>query len=288
LAAKLKYEVSDNLILRRTPFDIDLEIMSPSRKMLCAPIYRKPQEMREAILQKLESLKNLQSVPWINPSTIFLNKEGLFLLEAVDEGSLTFRVQKKLLAMANLFHSPGSDTSERQRRLHYARRRLLISLVAHAWLWERPKLWDGQGNPVASQNKIVLAPEDILKFLRDTRVHREGCPCEDIRGFLETVREIPLVKDTSKWNVMGVTACLWWDKLHDLKGGIWCSCCIGSSLRSGMPGTIGLTQDSPPPYHEAELPPYNQNCPVKGQGKEGSKGEMVGTLKRINAKESML
>ncbi|KAH7231145.1 hypothetical protein BKA59DRAFT_461431 [Fusarium tricinctum] len=249
--------------------------MSLLRKMLCAPIYREPQEMREAILQKLESLKNLQSVPWINPSTIFLNKKGLFLLKATDEGSLKFRVQRRILNMVNLFHTSGFDTSERQRRLHYARRKLLISLVAHAWLWERPEVWDNQGNPVASQNRKVLAPEDILKFLRDTRVHREGCPCEDIRGFLKTVREVPLLEDTSKWNVMGVTACLWWDKLHDLEGGIWCSCCIGPGLKSGMTGAIDLARERPPPYQEAYLPPYYQVCPVKGREKEESKSEMV-------------
>jgi hypothetical protein len=231
--------------------------------------------MREAVLQKLEALKNLQSVPWINPSTIFLNREGLFLLKATDEGSLKFRVQKKFLSMVNLFHSSGFDTSERQQRLHYARRKLLISLVAHAWLWGRPEVWDSQGNPVASQNRGVLAPEDILRFLRDIRVHREACPCEDIRGFLETVREVPLLEDTSKWNVMGITACLWWDKLHDSEEGTWCSCCIGPGLKSEMTGAIDLARESLPPYHEACLPPYYQVCPVERREKEESKSEMV-------------
>lgn len=220
--------------------------------------------MKEAILQKLESLRNLQSVPRINPSTIFLDNEGLFLLKATDKGSLKFRMQKKVLSMVNLFHKSGLNTSEREQRLHHARRRLLISLVAHAWLWGRPQVWENQGNLVASQNRKVLAPEDILKFLRDIRVHREGCGCEDIRAFLETVREVPLLEDTSKWNIMGVTACLWWDKLHDSKGGLWCSCCIGPGLKFGMTGAIDLARESLPPYQEVFLPPYHQVCPVKG------------------------
>jgi hypothetical protein len=92
-----------------------------------------------------------------------------------------------------------------------------------------------------------------------------------MRGFLETVREVPLLDDTSKWNVMGVTACLWWDKLHDLKGGIWCSCCIDP----GLIGAIDLAREPLPPYQEAYLPPYYQVCPVERREKEESKSEMA-------------
>ena len=249
-------------------------MMSLPPKVLCAPIYRKPHEMREAVLEKLKSLKNLQSVPWINPSTIFLSKEGLFLLKATDEASLKFRVQEKFLSIVNLFHSRG-NISQRERRLHYAQRRLLISLVAHAWLWGRPKIWDSQGSPVAPQNRTVLAPEDILRFLRDTRIHTEDCPCKDIQGFLETVREVPLLEDTSKWNIIGVTACLWWDRLHDSEEGTWCSCCISPELRSGMTGAINLPRESLPPYQEVYLPAYLEVCPVKRREKEDSKSEIA-------------
>ncbi|KAH7200909.1 hypothetical protein QL093DRAFT_2087958 [Fusarium oxysporum] len=235
-------------------------MLSLPRKMLCAPIYREPDEMKEALLNKMKLLQSLQPVPWISPSTIFLKRDGLFLLKANNEGSLKVRIQKKLISMVNFFHS-SIDASERQQRLHYARRRLLISVLAHAWLWGRPNVLDSQGNPIAFQDRMVLAPEDILRFLRDTRSHREGCPCEDLQGFLKTVREVPLPEDTSKWCAMGVTACLWWDKLHDSVEDIWCSCrATGGSL---------------PPYQEAYLPSYNQACSVGRQEKEGRKNEKV-------------
>ncbi|QKD50463.1 uncharacterized protein FOBCDRAFT_125967 [Fusarium oxysporum Fo47] len=240
------------------------------KKTLCVPIYRQPHEVKEAAKKKLESLTNLSSVPWINPSTIFFNNEGLFSLKATNNSFLKVHVQQKLLSVVNLFHSPECTTSEREQRLHYARRRLLISIMAHAWLWGRPKVLDSQGNPVALQDIKVLAPERILAFLRDTRIHREGCPCEDIQGFLETVQEVPLPKDKSRWNMMAFTACLWWDNLHDLEDGMWCSCRIGPG-RQSMTNAIDLARESLPPYHEAYLPPYYQVCPVERQDKEDSK-----------------
>jgi hypothetical protein len=240
-------------------------MLSLPTKMLCTPIYHEPHEIREAVIKQLELLKNLQPVPWISPSTIFLNRDGNFSLKLIDERSLKARMQKKFLSIVNLFHF--LNTSERQQRLHYAQRRLLISLIAHIWLWERPGVLDSQGNPVASHDMRVLAPEDILKYLRDTRVHREGCPCGDLRGFLETVREVPLVEETSKWNAMGVSACLWWDQLHDSEEGIWCSC--------RMRGVTDLALKNPPPYHEACLPPYYQDYPVRRQEKEERKSDMV-------------
>jgi hypothetical protein len=263
------------ITLCRTPFVNDLEMIFLRKKMLCVPIYREPHEIREAAIKKLEFLKNLPSVPWINPSTIFLDEEGLFCLKATNKGFLKVHIQQKLLSIVNIFHSPESITSERQQRLHYARRRLMISLIAHAWLWGRPKVLDSQGNPVAFQDIRVLAPEDILRFLRDTRVHKEGCLCEDIQGFLKTVQEVSLPEDTSKWNMMGFTACLWWDNLHDLEEDIWCSCRMGPGLQSKTTDAIDLARESLPPYHEAYLPPYHQVCPVEGQDKEESKSEMA-------------
>ncbi|KAI8398623.1 hypothetical protein FOFC_19838 [Fusarium oxysporum] len=238
-------------------------MLSLPRKKFCTPIYREPYEITEALLNQIELLKKSQSVPWISPSTIFLDRDGNFSLKVTDEGSLKIRIQKKLLSVVHLFHS-SNLTSEREQRLHYAQRRLFISIVAHIWLWERPGVLNSQGNPVASHDMMVLAPEDILQFLRDTRVHRDGCPCGDLRGFLKTVREVPLVEETSKWNAMGVTACLWWDKLHDSEEGICCSCRM-----------TDLAPETLPPYHETYLPPYYQACPVGRQEKEERKSDMV-------------
>jgi hypothetical protein len=125
--------------------------------------------------------------------------------------------------MVNLFYSPTLNAKEEQQRLRYARRRLLISLLEHAWLWRRHKVLDNQGKPVAFEDSRVLAPEDIFEFLKDNQVHTRRCRCEKARDFVEKVEEVSLLEDTSKWNAMGVTACLWWDmSLDESTVGIVC------------------------------------------------------------------
>jgi hypothetical protein len=253
--------------------------------MFCAPVYCGPQEMRDAITRALESLENLKPVPWLVASTIFLDKDGSFSLEETDERSLKMGVHKVASFMVNLFYSPRLKVPEEQQRLHYARRRLLISLLAHAWLWRRHKVLDNQGNPVAFEDRRVLAPEDILKFLKDTQVHTRRCRCEKVIDFLEKVQELPLLEDTSKWNAMGVTACLWWDRSHDLRKhdvhkGPWCSCRLEKANRLATlsfagptvvtTAAAGLAQVSLPSYHEVPChevcpPPYQQACPIESQ-----------------------
>jgi hypothetical protein len=256
-------------------------MISLPKKVFCAPIYCGPQEMRDAVIRELESLENLKPVPWLVASTVFLNKDGSFSLKVIDERSLKIGMQKVSSFMVNLFYSPSRKVPEEQQRLHYARRRLLISLLAHAWLWRRHKVLDNQGNPVAFEDRRVLAPEDILNFLKDTQVHTGRCRCENVIGFLEKVQEVPLLEDTSKWNVMGVTACLWWDKSHDLRKhdvhkGPWCSCRLENANR--LPtlsfagptmvttAAAGLAQVRLPSYHEASCheacpPPYHPSLP---------------------------
>jgi hypothetical protein len=210
-------------------------------KISCAPIYLGPQEVRHAALEGLEALEDSKLRQWVDTSTIFLNKDGSFSLKVIDEGSFRARMLKASLFMVNIFSSPRLKASEEQQRLHRARRRLLVSLLAHAWLWGRPKVLDNHGNPVAFEDRRVLAPEDILEFLSDTRVHTTPCRCENIRGFLEKVQDVSLFKDTSKWNMMGVIACLKWDKSHNLHAaGPWCSCRLEKEFY-------------PPSYHEVYL-----------------------------------
>jgi hypothetical protein len=218
-------------------------------KTFCAPIYLEPPEMVRAALWALEDLEAPEDSKlrqWIDASTIFLNEDGYFSLEMIDKRSFRGRAleasQKASLFLVNFFSSPKPKASEEEeQRLHHARRRLLISLLAHAWLWGRPKVLDNNGNPVAFGKRRVLAPKDILKFLSDTRTHTTNCRCENVRDFVEKLQDVSLHEDTSKWNMMGVIACLRWDKSHDLyEEGPWCSCRFEK-------------ESFPPSYHEVCL-----------------------------------
>jgi hypothetical protein len=220
-----------------------------SNKIFCAPIYRDYEHIRHAALRVLKDLGALEDskLPqWVDASTIFLNKDGSFSPEMIDKRSFRGRAlevsQKASLFMVNLFSSQRFKASEEEeQRLHHARRRLLVSLLAHAWLWERPNVLDNHGNPVAFKDRRVLAPEDILKFLSNTRVHTARCGCKDVGDFLKKVRDVSLREDTSKWNMMGVVACLRWDKSHNVYAeGPWCSCRFEK-------------EPFPPSYHEVCL-----------------------------------
>jgi hypothetical protein len=218
-----------------------------SSKISCAPIYRDYKQIRQAAQDALEDLEAPEVSKlrqWVDTSTIFLNKDGSFALKMIDEGSFRVRTLKASLFMVNLFSSLSLKASEEEeQRLHHARRRVLVSLLAHAWLWGRPNVLDNHGNPVAFKRRRVLAPKDILEFLSDTRVHTADCRCKNVRAFLETVQGVSLHEDTSKWNMMGVVACLRWDKLHNLYAeGPWCSCRLQKELHS-----------PPPSYHEVCL-----------------------------------
>ncbi|KAI3561733.1 hypothetical protein IWW34DRAFT_825353 [Fusarium oxysporum f. sp. albedinis] len=212
-----------------------------SRKRLCAPIYFEPQTIKDSALKKLDALQSLErSQEWVDDSTIFLNEDGSFSHEVIEEGSFNARTQKVSLFMAKLFSSPRSEDSKEELRLRRARRRLLVSLLAHAWLWGRPRVLDNSGNPVPFDGRTVLDPQAILNFLAAVRARKASCTYEEIRKFLEVdVQEVALREDTSKWNITGVIACLRWDKSHNLRdGGPWCSCRLEK-------------KDLPPPYHEA-------------------------------------
>jgi hypothetical protein len=224
--------------------------MYPS-KIYCAPIYRDYKQIRQAAqdaLEDLEAPEDSKLRQWVDTSTIFLNKDGSFSPEMIDKRSFRGRAlevsQKASLFMVNLFSSQRFKASEEEeQRLHHARRRVLVSLLAHAWLWGRPNVLDNHGNPVAFKDRRVLAPEDILKFLSNTRVHTARCGCENVQDFLEKLQDVSLHEDTSKWNMMGVIACLRWDKSHDLyEDGPWCSCRLKKEL---FP--------PPPSYHEVCL-----------------------------------
>jgi hypothetical protein len=209
-------------------------------KLSCAPIYFGPQEIRKAALIKLETLEALKlHRQWIGDSILFLNKDGSFSHKVTEEASFKARTQKASFFIANLFSSPGYKTSPKEQRLYVAQRQLLVSLLAHAWLWGRPKVLDNEGNYVAFEERQVLAPQNILDFLG--RVQEGSCTYKETQKFLENAPAIFLHEDTSKWNIMGVIACLRWDKSHDLHdGGPWCSC--------------RLERDRfPPPYHEVCL-----------------------------------
>lgn len=213
--------------------------------------------MRHAALWALEDLeapKDSKLCQWVDASTIFLNKDGYFSFKMIDERSLRVHTLKASLFMLNLFSSPRLKASEEeQQRLHHARRKLLVSVLAHAWLWGRLKVLDNNGKPVAFENRRVLAPEKILEFLSDTRVHTMGCRCENVRDFLKEVPPVPLREDTSKWNMMGIIACLKWDKSHNLHApGPWCSCRLEQETPSPPPYLEQETL-SPPPYHEVYL-----------------------------------
>ncbi|KAI3573909.1 hypothetical protein IWW34DRAFT_793848 [Fusarium oxysporum f. sp. albedinis] len=226
--------------------------------MSCTPIYLLPQQIRTAALEELQSLEALRPHQWVDASTIFLNKDGSFSVKLINEKSSRVYMLKASLFMVDLFCSPRLKvTKEQQRpfavetedwkrvhaqrnsgqqRLHHARRRLLVSLLAHAWLWGRPKVLDNQGNMVAFEERRVLSPTEILRFLQKIQVQKRYCTYKEVRDFLEKVQEVSLYEDTSKWNIAGVIACVWWDKSHNRDGGPWCSC--------------RLEKELPPPYQE--------------------------------------
>jgi hypothetical protein len=172
-----------------------------SNKIFCAPIYRDYEHIRHAalrVLKDLEALEDSKLPQWVDASTIFLNKDGSFSPEMIDKRSFRGRAleasQKASLFMVNLFSSQRFKASEEEeQRLHHARRRLLVSLLAHAWLWERPNVLDNHGNPVAFKDRRVLAPEDILKFLSNTRVHTARCGRKDVGDFLKKVSPTKLL-----------------------------------------------------------------------------------------------
>jgi hypothetical protein len=225
------------------------------KKKLCAPIYLPPQEMKDAVLMTLKAFESHNPVPLIEASSIYLNQDGSFHFKETDKGSFRMHIEKASLFIANLFSSSESKVSEKHQRLHYARRKLLISILIHAWLWERHEVFDNQGNSIPYQYRKVLAPKDILNFLHTTRGHQEPCSCENIQGFLERVQEVTLFEDKSRWNITGVTGCLLWDKLHDIHKGLWCSCCIGDMV------TLPLySDDDRPPYHQGPLECQEETC----------------------------
>ena len=208
------------------------------KKITCTPIYVEPEELREEAKRELKILRNLElSGQRVDDSTIFLDENGSFSHNVIEEGSFKMRTQKASSFMTNFVFSPGYKASPDERLL-YSGRGLLLSLLAHAWLWGRPKVLDNKGKLVAFENREVFAPQDILDFLRKIRVCRDSCTYERIRKFLDSLEAIHLHEDTSKWNVMGVIACLRWDKSHNRHyGGPWCSCRLE-------------TEHCPPPYHE--------------------------------------
>jgi hypothetical protein len=207
-------------------------------KITCTPIYRQPQEIRDEALLKLMELDALErSGQWVDDASLFLKKGGSFSHRELEEGSFKVCTQKASCFMANLV-SPSRQKASPEERLLMSGRGLLLSLLAHAWLWTRPKVLDDKGDPVAFEERRVLAPQAILDFLGEVRAHKVSCTYKEIWKFLMTVQEIPLHEDTSKWNATGVIACLRWDRSHNERnGGPWCYCRLEKDL-------------FPPPYHE--------------------------------------
>ncbi|WJG35856.1 uncharacterized protein FOBCDRAFT_242065 [Fusarium oxysporum Fo47] len=169
-------------------------------KELCAPIYFTPQEVKNSALDKLEALEALRlSRQWVDNSAIYLQKDGSFSHEVAKRGGLQTHLQTAYLSVASFISPPGYQDSPEEERLRNARRHLLVSILAYAWLWRRPKVLDHQGNLVAFEQR---------------------------QKFLFNAQEVPLHLDKSKWNITGFFACLRWDNLHNLRrvGGPWCSC----------------------------------------------------------------
>lgn len=206
------------------------------KKITCTPIYIEPQDMKNAAFEALKALRLCRQ--WVDNSTLLLNKDGSFSHKAIKEGSFKVRIQKASFSLGILLSSSRYKTLPEERRLHIGGRQLLISLLAHAWLWGRPKVLDKEGNLVAFEKRQVLAPQAILDFLsKATYTYQE------IWKFLAEIKTVPLHKDTSKWNLIGVIACLRWDRSHNQPhGGPWCCCRLEK-------------YSFPPPYYEV--------CPTK-------------------------
>lgn len=175
-------------------------------------------------LNRLETLKHFQ---WVDASTIFLQKDGSFSLDVINKAPFRAHIKRASLFIINLFPSrrpkaPEEEEEEQQQqqRLH-ARRLLLVSLLGHAWLWERPRVLNSQGNVVDFKERRVLAPTEILKFLC-----KADYTYQEVYNFLDKVQEVSLHQDSSRWNAKAVIACLRWDRMHDIYGeeGPWCSC----------------------------------------------------------------
>jgi hypothetical protein len=210
--------------------------MQPN-KIACAPIYIEPEQMREKASNALKALKHCGQ--WIDDSTLLLNEVGSFSHKAMEDDSFKVRTQKASFFLANLVSPPGYTVKPEEQRVYIGGRRLLISLVAHAWLWARPEVLDSKGNPVNVEKRRVLAPQEILDFLGSLRPCKDGCTYDKISSFVESLSVVSVHGDTSKWNLTGVIACLKWDKAHDLhNGGPWCSC------------RLRKKKNFPPSYHD--------------------------------------
>ncbi|KAH7201151.1 hypothetical protein DER44DRAFT_812042 [Fusarium oxysporum] len=224
------------------------------RKRLCAPIYFEPEIIKDSAITKLDALENLKlSQEWVNNS-IFLNEDGSFSHQVLNKRSFQVYTQKASLLITTLFSSVGSKDSKEAPRLHEeslrsARRQLLVSLLAHAWLWGRPKVLDNNGDLVPYEKRRVLAPQDILNFFMKVRTHKASFTYKEVREFLDKgIQKVTLYEDTSKWNATGVIACLRWDQSHNLhNGGPWCS----FTLNNGLAWPVD--KKLPPPYQEVSL-----------------------------------
>ena len=209
----------------------------------CAPIYVEPEVLRDLAIKTLDKIKDPEMGPkWVHDSNLYLTRNGFFSYGMTREGSVKVHTQKAILFLTNLVWSPRPEVpleeQRLQQRLGRARRQLVVSLLAHAWLWGRPKVLDNQGNPKSFEERWVLSPQMILDFLDGVRTLKTTCTDEDVRQLIEGVPKIPLHKDRSKWSVTGLVACLRWDKCHDgHNGGPWCSCRLKK-------------EDSPPPYND--------------------------------------
>ncbi|KAJ0134782.1 Uncharacterized protein HZ326_22167 [Fusarium oxysporum f. sp. albedinis] len=210
---------------------LQFKVMRRSKE-LCAPIYLTPQEVKISALNKLEALEALSlNRQWVDNSAIFLRKDGTFSHEVAKRGGLQTLIQTAYLSKKKDYEM-----------LRNARRQLLVSILAHAWLWGRPKVLDNQGNLVAFEKRPVIAPQDILDFFDRVRAHEASYTYEEIQKFLFNAQEVPLHLDKSKWNITGFFACLRWDNLHNLRrvGGPWCSCRMEKDCY-------------PPPYYNNSL-----------------------------------
>ncbi|EXL63985.1 hypothetical protein FOPG_19745 [Fusarium oxysporum f. sp. conglutinans race 2 54008] len=78
-----------------------------SNKRACAPIYFEPQTIKDSALIKLDALQSLkQSQEWVDDSTIFLNEDGSFSHEVIEEGS--FKARLDVDYWSHFLHMRGS------------------------------------------------------------------------------------------------------------------------------------------------------------------------------------